>query len=79
MQFSYLAARCTDAENAANKVKCQVEKSTDALLLESRIGEHFDSTVTGTSKKGTWVQLLSVPAESKLVQGIKGQCGGIGG
>jgi hypothetical protein len=34
MQFSYLAARCTDAENAANKVKCQVEKSADALLLE---------------------------------------------
>jgi hypothetical protein len=64
------------SENAANKVKCQVEKSAAALLLEPRIGEHFDSIVTGTSKKGTWVQLLSMPVESKLVQGFKGSVRG---
>jgi VacB/RNase II family 3'-5' exoribonuclease len=71
-ELDVLAAHCTEAENAANKVERQVEKSAAALLLESRIGEHFDSIVTGASKKGTWVRLLSVPVEGKLVQGFKG-------
>lgn len=67
-----LAAHCTKAEDAANKVERQVEKSAAALLLESRIGEQFDSIVTGASEKGTWVRLLSVPVEGKLVQGVEG-------
>jgi exoribonuclease-2 len=67
-----LAAHCTEAEDAANKVERQVEKSAAALLLESRIGEHFNSIVTGASEKGTWVRLLSVPVEGKLVQGFDG-------
>ncbi|MBN1665801.1 MAG: RNB domain-containing ribonuclease [Anaerolineales bacterium] len=71
-ELDVLAAYCTKAENAANKVERQVEKSAAALLLESRIGEHFDAIVTGASKKGTWVRLLSVPVEGKLVQGFEG-------
>ena len=71
-ELDILAAHCTEAENAANKVERQVEKSAAALLLESRIGEHFDSVVTGASEKGTWVRLLSEPVEGKLVQGFKG-------
>ncbi len=71
-ELDALAAHCTEAEDAANKVERQVEKSAAALLLESRIGEHFDSVVTGASEKGTWVRLLSVPVEGKLVQGFKG-------
>jgi VacB/RNase II family 3'-5' exoribonuclease len=71
-ELDVLAAHCTEAENAANKVERQVEKSAAALLLESRIGEHFDSIITGASEKGTWVRLLSVPVEGKLVQGFKG-------
>jgi VacB/RNase II family 3'-5' exoribonuclease len=67
-----LAAHCTEAEDAANKVERRVEKSTAALLLESRIGEHFDSIVTGASEKGTWVRILSMPVEGKLVQGSEG-------
>ncbi len=67
-----LAAHCTEAEDAANKVERRVEKSAAALLLESRIGEHFDSIVTGASEKGTWVRLLSLPVEGKLVQGFEG-------
>jgi ribonuclease R len=43
-----------------------------ALLLESRIGDQFDSIVTGASEKGIWVQLLSLPVEGKLVQGFNG-------
>ncbi len=67
-----LAARCTTAEDAANKVERQVGKSAAALLLESRIGEQFDAIVTGASEKGTWVRLLSLPVEGKLVQGFDG-------
>ncbi len=55
-----------------NKVERQVGKSAAALLLESRIGERFDSIVTGASEKGTWVRLLTVPVEGKLVNGFEG-------
>ncbi|HEY5270177.1 MAG TPA: RNB domain-containing ribonuclease [Anaerolineales bacterium] len=71
-ELELLAAHCTQAEDAANKVERQVGKSAAALLLESRIGEQFDAIVTGASEKGTWVRLLSVPVEGKLVQGFEG-------
>jgi exoribonuclease-2 len=71
-ELDVLAAHCTEAEDAANKVERQVEKSAAALLLESRIGEQFDSIVTGASEKGTWVRLLSMPVEGKLVDGFEG-------
>ncbi len=71
-ELDALAAHCTAAEDAANKVERQVEKSAAALLLEARIGEQFDAIVTGASEKGTWVRLLSVPVEGKLVQGFDG-------
>jgi exoribonuclease-2 len=71
-ELDELASHCTVAEDAATKVERQVEKSAAALLLESRIGEQFDSIVTGASEKGTWVRLLSLPVEGKLVQGFDG-------
>ena len=67
-----LATHCTEAEDAVHKVERQIEKSADALLLESRIGEQFDAIVTGASPNGTWVRLLSLPVEGKLVQGFAG-------
>jgi ribonuclease R len=71
-ELDVLAAHCTEAEDAANKVERQVGKSAAALLLESRIGEQFDSIVTGASEKGTWVRLLNVPVEGKLNSGFDG-------
>jgi exoribonuclease-2 len=71
-ELDNLAEHCTKAENAANKVERQVEKSAAALLLKSRIGESFDSIVTGASYKGTWVRLLTVPVEGKLMHGFEG-------
>ena len=47
-------------------------KSAAAMLLESRIGEQFDALVTGASDKGTWVRLLTVPVEGRLMQGAEG-------
>lgn len=71
-ELDALAAHCTQAEDAANKVERQVEKSAAALLLESRIGEKFEAIVTGAANKGTWVRLLSVPVEGKLIRGFEG-------
>ena len=71
-ELDILATHCTEAEDAAKKVERRVEKSAAALLLESRIGEKFDSIVTGASDKGTWVRLLTVPVEGKLVHGFEG-------
>ncbi len=71
-ELDILVAHCTQAEDAAKKVERQVGKSAAALLLESKIGEQFDSIVTGASNKGTWVRLLDMPVEGKLMQGFEG-------
>jgi VacB/RNase II family 3'-5' exoribonuclease len=71
-ELEALAKQCTTQEDAANKVERQVGKSAAALLLESRIGERFDAIVTGASPKGTWVRLLSVPVEGRLIRGFDG-------
>jgi VacB/RNase II family 3'-5' exoribonuclease len=67
-----LARQLTTEEDAANKVERQVAKSAAALLLETRIGEQFEAIVTGAADKGTWVRLLAVPVEGKLMRGFEG-------
>ena len=71
-ELDALATRCTEEEDAVNKVERQVGKSAAALLLESRVGEQFDAIVTGASEKGTWVRLLTVPVEGRLSSGFEG-------
>lgn len=71
-ELDKLAAHCTEAEDAATKVERRVEKSAAALMLESSLGEVFESIVTGASEKGTWVRLLTIPVEGKLEQGFEG-------
>lgn len=71
-ELDVLATHCTEAEDAATKVERQVGKSAAALLLESRIGEKFNAIVTGASEKGTWVRILNLPVEGKLMQGFAG-------
>jgi exoribonuclease-2 len=67
-----LGKHCTRGEDAAKKVERQVEKSAEAMVLESRIGERFDAIVTGAALKGTWVRLLHPPIEGKLVHDFEG-------
>ncbi|MCX6123815.1 MAG: RNB domain-containing ribonuclease [Proteobacteria bacterium] len=71
-ELSFLAAHCTTQEDAANKVERQVRKSEGALLLSSRIGQHFDGIVTGASGKGTWARIFEPPVEGKIVHGERG-------
>jgi ribonuclease R len=71
-ELGKLAQHFTEQEDAANKVERQVGKSAAALMLESKIGQQFDAIVTGAADKGTWVRLLAIPVEGKLMQGFEG-------
>jgi exoribonuclease II len=66
-ELDALAAHCTQQEDAAQKVERRVRKSEAALLLESRIGQHFDAIVTGRTERDTWVRVFTPPVEGKLV------------
>ena len=67
-----IAARCTERENAANKVERHMRKSAAAVLLGNRIGDIMDAIVTGASPKGTYVRTLAPHAEGRLMQGERG-------
>jgi exoribonuclease-2 len=59
----------TDREKASKKVKRFMRKAVAAVLLHDRYGEVFDALVTGVTDHGTFVRLISPPAEGKIVHG----------
>ena len=67
-----VALRCTEMENHARKFERTMRKVAAATFLSRRIGETFDAIVTGVSPKGTFVRLISPPAEGRLVSGEEG-------
>jgi VacB/RNase II family 3'-5' exoribonuclease len=67
-----IAVQCTEQEDNATKAERRVRKSAAALLLSSRIGQHFDAFVTGASPKGTYVRILHPAAEGRVVKGDHG-------
>jgi exoribonuclease-2 len=71
-ELAAIAARCTERENAANRVERVARKAAAALLLEHRIGSVFDAIVTGVNRDGTYVRLLSPPAEGRVIRGEAG-------
>jgi VacB/RNase II family 3'-5' exoribonuclease len=71
-ELDAIAQRCTEREDAANKVERLVRKAAAALLLQSRIGERFDAIVTGASEKGTWVRIRRPLVEGRLERGYEG-------
>ena len=71
-ELAAIALRCTQKENDARKVERTTRKQAAALLLSDRIGQEFDSIVTGATDKGTFVRLLDPPAEGRVVHGEAG-------
>ena len=71
-QLNEIAHHCTSKEDDVKKVERLVEKSANAMLLESRIGEVFEAIVSGASPKGTWIRLFHPHVEGKLINGYRG-------
>ncbi len=71
-ELAVIAAHCTERENAANRVERVSRKAAAALLLANRIGDVFDAIVTGVNNDGTYVRLLSPPAEGRVMRGEAG-------
>ena len=71
-ELSAIATRCSEREDAANRVERQVRKAAAAMLLASRRGELFDAIVTGASSKGTWVKIRRPAVEGRLQRGFEG-------
>jgi exoribonuclease-2 len=67
-ELTDIAARCTEREDAENKVERTVRKTVAALLLHDKIGTTFDAIVTGASPKGTFVRTLHPPAEGMVIR-----------
>ncbi len=66
-ELKVLALHCTRQEDAAKKVERRVRKSEAALLLQSRLGQHFDAVVTGVADGAHWVRIFTPPAEGRLL------------
>ncbi|MFA6225313.1 MAG: hypothetical protein WC620_03800 [Methanoregula sp.] len=49
-----------------------MRKDAPAVLLQDRIGSSFYALVTGASDKGTYVRLITPPAEGRVMQGQQG-------
>jgi VacB/RNase II family 3'-5' exoribonuclease len=71
-QLETIARHCTLKEDDARKVERQVEKTAQAIIMESRIGEEFDAIISGAAPKGTWIRILNPHLEGKLVKGCDG-------
>jgi len=71
-ELADVADRCTEREDAENKVERTVRKTVAALLLSDRIGQSFDAIVTGANQKGTFVRTTHPPAEGMVVRNHHG-------
>jgi VacB/RNase II family 3'-5' exoribonuclease len=71
-ELTQIAAHCTEREDAARKVERLMRKVIAASALSHRLGEPFDGVVTGASLKGTYVRLLTFPAEGRVVRAERG-------
>ena len=71
-ELDVIARHCTERENAANHVERIARKAAAALLLANCIGDVFDALVTGVNADGTYVRLISPPAEGRVMKGQQG-------
>jgi VacB/RNase II family 3'-5' exoribonuclease len=65
--LSTIAQNCTQKENMARKVERAMSKRIAAVSMSSRIGQVFDSIVTGVTDHGTFVRIVQPHVEGLLV------------
>ncbi|MBT9585936.1 RNB domain-containing ribonuclease [bacterium] len=70
-ELEKLARHCTQQEGQAQKVERQSQKSAAALMLSQRLGETFEAVVSGQNRTTSWVRLLTMPIEGKLIGSAK--------
>jgi exoribonuclease-2 len=71
-ELDAIAGRCTLREDAARKVERAMRKRIAAAAMRERIGEVFPAVVTGVTRKGVFVRLVSPPVEGRLMRGEHG-------
>ncbi|MDQ6631833.1 MAG: RNB domain-containing ribonuclease, partial [Verrucomicrobiota bacterium] len=71
-ELTALAAHCTERDSAARRIERLMKKIIAANALRSRIGETFVGVITGVSPKGTFIRLLDVAAEGRIIKGETG-------
>ena len=67
-----IADRCNRMESAARKVERTAGKAAVAVLLSGHRGETFDGIVTGVKERGTFVRLVTPPADGRIIKGEEG-------
>jgi VacB/RNase II family 3'-5' exoribonuclease len=65
--LSAIARNCTEKEDAARKVERAMSKRIAAVTMSNRIGQIFDSIVTGVTPHGTFVRVLKPHVEGMLM------------
>src|SRR5215472_1209016 len=68
-QLTAIANNCTVKGDAARKVERDMGKRLAALALQNRVGEVFDTIVSGVTDHGTFVRVLETHVEGLLIQG----------
>lgn len=71
-ELAAIAQQCTRQEDAARKVEREMRKRIAAVVMRSRIGQHFAAIVTGVNEHGTFVRTKDPHVEGMLVRGQKG-------
>lgn len=71
-ELSSIAAQCTRMEDAERKVSREMQKRIAAVAMSNRIGQAFDSIVTGVNEHGSFVRTLRPPVDGMLVRGQQG-------
>jgi exoribonuclease-2 len=68
-ELDAIARNCTLKEDAARKVRRNMDKRMAAAALHDRIGQSFQAVVTGVTPKGVFVRVLGPPVEGRLMHG----------
>jgi exoribonuclease-2 len=71
-ELDAIARNCTLREDAARKVRRNMDKRMAAAALHDRVGQSFQAVVTGVTPKGVFVRVLGPPVEGRLMHGEQG-------